>query len=97
MENEKVSHRGSDDNYERVVAMLNSRWRVVLCKDGLQWVLQRKQKTRDGWHGKSWCVTREALVRCIGEKVEEVDAEGLALVRRLPALASLVSIGASLA
>lgn len=90
MENEKVSHRESDDDYKHVVTMLSSRWRVVLCKDGLQWVLQRKGGARSGWRGQSFCVTREALVRCIGEKVEEVDSEGLALVSQLPERVSLL-------
>lgn len=90
MENEKVSHRESDDNYKRVVAMLNGRWRVVLCKDGWQWVLQRKAQTKNGWRSQSYCVTREGMLRCIRENVEEVDAEGLALVRRLPERVSLV-------
>ena len=31
----------SADNYGRVVARLNARWRVVECLHCLQWVLQR--------------------------------------------------------
>src|SRR5262249_19073206 len=51
----------------RLVAELNSNWRVV--DDPLQWVLhRRKGKSRSknsGWQGRSFCTTREALLRCI--------------------------------
>lgn len=90
MENEETSHRESDDNYARIVASLNNRWRVILCKDGLQWVLQWKRKSSDKWDGHSFCQARDALLRCIREKVEDVYEEDLEPVKALPVRTSLL-------
>src|SRR5215510_14795096 len=46
---------------------INANWRVV--QDKMQWVLQRKQGER--WRDRSFCVTREALLRCIREQCGE--------------------------
>ena len=70
----------------RLVAQFSERWRVV--DDPLQWVLQRKKgnprKKNSGWRGRSFCRTREALLRCIREYCGEVDVEALAKLRALP-------------
>src|SRR5262245_13422700 len=50
----------------RLITTLNSNWRVV--DDPLQWILQRRKgnprKRNSGWIGRSFCVTREGLLRC---------------------------------
>ena len=60
----------------RVIAQLNANWRVV--DDPLQWILQRKQgnprKKNSGWQDRSFCTSREGLLRCIREYCGEVDA-----------------------
>ena len=50
--------------------VLNSRWRVSTC-DPLQWILE--QRRGRWWYGCSWCVTKEALLRCIREKCGDAD------------------------
>jgi hypothetical protein len=45
-------------------AILNDRWRVIY--DPLQWILQLYGAPK--WRDKSFCVTREGLLRCIREK-----------------------------
>lgn len=67
----------TSDDYPGVVAVLNSRWRVVACAgavplQGIQWILQGRGKqgrsssetspTAD-WRGRSFCRTKEALIR----------------------------------
>ena len=38
--------------------------RVILCPDRLQWIVQTASKTRPNvWQGKSFCTTRNALIR----------------------------------
>ena len=72
---------------------LNTRWRVV--DDGrLQWILQRKankgrSQRADGssvsqYTNRSFCETRAALLRCVGEYCGEVDQDALRLVEQLP-------------
>ena len=70
----------------RPIAQLNERWRVV--DDPLQWILQRKKggphEKNSGWRNRSFCTTREGLLRCIRECSGEIDADALAELRRLP-------------
>jgi hypothetical protein len=66
--------------------VLNSGWRVV--DDPLQWILQRRNskpdKKHSGWANRSYCRTREALLRCVREYCGIVDAEALERLETLP-------------
>jgi hypothetical protein len=70
----------------RLIAQLNTNWRVV--DDPLQWILQRRKgnprKKNSGWQDRSFCTTREGLLRCVCETCGEVDDEALAHIRALP-------------
>jgi hypothetical protein len=63
-----MSTAESDGSYARVVAVLNSGWRVIECRHGIQWILQRRNRAetvaRHVWRGRSYCRTKEALIRC---------------------------------
>jgi len=69
-----------------LIAELNELWRVV--DDPLQWILQRKKgnprKKSSGWQGRSFCRTREALLRCVLEYCGEVDLPALEKLNELP-------------
>ena len=70
----------------RLVAQLNASWRVV--DDPLQWILQRRKgnprSKNSGWENRSFCTTREALLRCVREYCGEVDLAALAALSALP-------------
>jgi hypothetical protein len=70
----------------RLVAQLNRNWRVV--DDPLQWVLQRRKgnprKRNSGWQDRSFCTTREVLLRCVRESCGELDQIALAYLQALP-------------
>jgi hypothetical protein len=59
------------DGYYGFVAQLNPDWRVVECRDRIQWILQRrgspKMSRRDDWRGRSYCRTSQALIRSARE------------------------------
>ena len=55
-----ASHRERDEAYPSV-ARLSDTARVVECKDGIQWILQRR--SGDQWKGLAYCRTRAALIR----------------------------------
>ena len=60
------SHRESDDNYHDVVAQLAPRWRVIVCKDYLQWIIQKRTAEplhRGVWRGQSYVTSRSSLIR----------------------------------
>ena len=56
------------DTYSGLFVQLNADWRVVKCRDGQQWILQRRgspeKGRRNDWRGRSYCRTAEALRRC---------------------------------
>jgi len=66
--------------------VINYGWRVV--DDPLQWILQRRDskpdKKHSGWTSRSFCRTREGLLRCVRENCGVVDAEALARLESLP-------------
>lgn len=80
------SHRECDDHYHGVVAVLNDRWRVVTCRDGLQWIVQGLRKRRDerGWQGRSYCHTREGLHQACARLPGSIRANARAVLDRLP-------------
>jgi hypothetical protein len=46
--------------------------RVIVCAAGIQWILQNRSGKR--WHSRSFCQTKEALIRCCGGSTPELDA-----------------------
>ena len=70
----------------RLLIQLNPQWRVI--DDDLQYLLQnRKGNSRTkatGWRSRSFCRTREALLRCIREYCGLVDQKALEQVSALP-------------
>ncbi len=82
-----LNHRESDDNYARVAARLDDRWRVIVCRDDLQWILQRPDGERAGgarWTGVSYCLSREALLRLCRASSERVGPDVLSALAALP-------------
>ena len=60
------SHRESDDNYHNVIVQLAPRWRVIVCKDYLQWIIQKRTAeplNRGEWRGQSYVTSRNSLIR----------------------------------
>lgn len=60
------SHRESSDDYGGEIHRLGT-WRVAICRDGLQYLLQRRRPGYAGvgtaWDSMSYCVTLAALLR----------------------------------
>lgn len=63
---QSLSHKERDDNYFAVVAMLAPRWRVILCKNGIQYVLQchfAETAHSGAWRANSFHVSRDSLIK----------------------------------
>ena len=59
---------GESDNYPNVVARLGVDWRVIVCRDGIQWIVQRRVGKRHGgarWEARSYCRSRDGLLRAL--------------------------------
>ena len=82
-----VSRSENADDYFKVVISLNTRWRVIECPDGIQWILQYRASAETyataPWTGRSCCRIREALIRCISEYWRR-DAVALDKLASLP-------------
>ena len=59
------SHRERDDNYSKVIIHLAPRWRIIECRNALQWIIQHrsaKPLNRGYWLGKSYLRSRNKLI-----------------------------------
>jgi len=79
-----VAWRGEENDTYPVVATLNGRWRIIVCKNSIQWILQTRRGGPDSWRGRSYCCTREALVRCARQHAAQLGGDALAILLRLP-------------
>ncbi len=76
----------SDEAYPSV--RLNEHWRLIECRDAVQWVLQRRHGPERAagarWEGRAYCRTREALVRCCRAYCGPIDPDAVAALEALP-------------
>lgn len=81
------SHRERDDDYWAVVVTFCEKWRVITCRDDLQWVIQRCDGARNGrrrWTGVHYCLTKSALLRLCRTVCGQMDPSAEALLANLP-------------
>ena len=73
----------TSDVYPAVVVYLNERMRVIECRHGLQWIVQRRRSVcPNSWRGMKYCRTKEVLMRCVGT----ADGAAMDILRALPDL-----------
>jgi len=56
-----MERREGDDDYGRVVARLGTTYRVIACRDDLQWIVQERMGNR--WRSLHYCTSREGVLR----------------------------------
>lgn len=80
------SGRESDEDYRAIVCRLNARWRVIECRDRIQWIVQCAKRSghRMAWRGRSYCRTRSALIRACAQSAGEIEPLSLANLHQLP-------------
>lgn len=67
-----LNNEEKSNDYSKLVVQINERWRVIVCRDDIQWILQSRKgsyKGRPAWRGKSFCRTKEGLLSHIREKL----------------------------
>ena len=80
-------HHETADDYVGLVAQLSDRWRVITCRDHLQWILQKRDAQRSGrprWTGVRYFRTREALIRACRTLCESIDPGTMTTLLALP-------------
>jgi hypothetical protein len=85
--NSKECARERSDQYNGVVCVINDRWRVIVCKDGIQWILQ-KSKSGGGhgraWRGVSYLTTKRALIEACAQHYGHCETAAPAVLEALP-------------
>lgn len=83
-----TSNRESDDDYKRVIARFEPNFRIIDGSCGIQWVFQKADGRRKSgerrWTGRSYCRTRETLIRLYREFCDVVDPKVLAILESMP-------------
>lgn len=77
-----LDHRESSDRYRGEI-WRNGKHRVAVCRDGIQWLLQRQRPGKAGvggaWDTIGFCTTRKALIRLHRQHIgsEAMELHGL--------------------
>src|SRR6516164_5309896 len=79
-----VARLGEETDDYPTIAILNNRWRVIACRQSIQWVLQRRRGGVDHWRGYWFCRTREALICGAREHAGQIGGDALVVLLRLP-------------
>ena len=83
----KASQKEADADYAGEIARLSDRWRVIVCRDRIQWILQSRDAGGSHmarWRGRHYCTTREALIRLCGSLCAVPDVEAMLVLSSLP-------------
>jgi len=81
----RISHREREDGYIATVVQFSERWRLVLCKDQIQWIIQRKESSRRGdWRGLKYLTSRESVFAACGKLELLSDPKVETTLHRLP-------------
>lgn len=81
------NNREESENYRAIVAKLNTEWRVIECRDAIQWIVQRRAGVRHGeprWDGRCYCRTRLGLMCRVRELAGKCHIDALAIIGKLP-------------
>lgn len=65
------SRRERDDNYWGVIVVLNDRFRIIVCKNAIQFILQKRSVAPPNtgkWAGKTYTTTRDGLIAPCSER-----------------------------
>ena len=63
-----VSHREADDGYTATIVQFDGRWRIILCKNAIQWIIQKREMYPGGkWKGQRYVTSKIGLIVACGE------------------------------
>ena len=84
-----ISHRERDDAYSGTIVQFSPRWRLILCKDQVQWILQKKESSHQGfWRSKQYFTCKDSVLEASGRLGLLCDESIQAIIEALPARAN---------
>ena len=79
------SHRERDDNYADIVVKLAPRYRVILCPQRLQWIVQQQECSHAApWRAQEYHTSRESLLKACGKRGLLSDPDVETVLHALP-------------
>lgn len=80
-----TDNREGNTDYAWVVVQLSPRWRVIECRDGIQWIIQhgRLNGGEFRWYSKLHCRSLVGLLLHVGELARREGIEMTPAVRQL--------------
>ena len=85
------TRRETSDFYSQVIAVLAPRWRVATCRNGIQWILQKRtaEPLHKGiWRGRSYHTTQNSLIEACAKLELRSDDRVRAALDALPSIIS---------
>ena len=80
-----TSHRERDNGYAYVVVQLAPRYRVILCPQRLQWIVQQQECSHEApWRAQEYHTSRESLMKACGKLGFLSDPNVEAVLHALP-------------
>jgi len=80
-----LSSRERDDCYSKVVLQLTPRYRIILCRQGLQWIIQEKEASHEApWCAMSYHTSRDNMLNACGKRGFLSDPNSEAVLHALP-------------
>ena len=80
-----ISHRERDDAYLGTIVQFSPRWRLILCKDQMQWIIQKKESSRRGdWRGLKYITCKDGVLKASGSLGLLSDPKVKAVLHALP-------------
>ena len=80
-----LSHHETADTYAGVIAEPADGWRVIICKNRIQWILQRRRKGAGRrWEARGYFRTRKALIRLCTASCGQIDPAARCILDALP-------------
>ena len=85
LSNSHISHRERDDGYIGTIVQFSPRWRLVLCKDKIQWIIQKKESSHRGfWRSKQYLTRKDSVLKASGSLGLLSDPKVKAVLYALP-------------
>jgi len=79
------SNRERDNEYAYVVVKLAPRYRVILCTQRLQWIIQEKEASHEApWRAEGYHTSRDSLLKACGKRGFLSDPNVEAVLHALP-------------
>ena len=80
-----ISHRERDDAYIGTIIQFSPRWRLILCKDQIQWIIQKRESYHRGfWRGKQYLTCKDSVLKASGSLGLLSDPKVKAVLSELP-------------